>query len=808
MLTEKGSNYILNDSDYEELLLNVKSEAIFAELIKIAMKKAYDTNINIETNNPIKFHTEKMGDDFLKAKRQDLQYLVTDYLFLYLSSIFLNYFAKNKCLTDPSTDGIISILKILQILSKQEYRLNLQKKGKDGNPWFFEPGKITMILLVLFEETDAVIEVRKEKGKKLGSKKKKKDMILYVLNPSLDNSIAFSHNLPRIIPPLKAESTKCIHEWVTPVKRGHHNIQVSDEAIKVLNIAQKKEFVVNEKFLRLLIEVNGRRESATEFTTTHAFEKKSGEYFDWINSVWGNALDITLFRTIYRACAFRISDRKDLHRKVLKICGISRLENYANNWINEVRAELSSMRSTRQLLLTSIDIGKIFKGYPLYYGTSLDFRLRMYPLQYLLSRTSGYLKNMLQESVARPVSAVGMRNMLTAYYSPDPSLLEKFNDTGVKKTFKGMKEFFDKNKLDLSENPLYFEMLQGEIEDIYKSSDKKSAIQLEIDQVGSGPTLIALVTQNAVLAEKCNLLGGPFTCIYSYILEKAVPHLEKLLEKGNIKTLNRDSKAYELLTTNRKAQKYALMCFFYNEKHLSRTDRWKENYLETYGSTVSDEEYELLKVFSNSYGKFMDDCFPKITQQLDILNQASQVVISQDLPVRIKTLDDCIIKWDFDHVKEYKRNYYNPVSGKHDQYKVHVRVSEKSKETQRSRKSKHKTSFRPNFIHSLDACLMRKFLMECYKKTGKKINHLHDCVMLHPNDVDIFYEIVSDVYCSPYMKTLANDLIFEVMKQDVRGPELAEIQKLQEQFNSNMDDFSLKKEVFVPRNCYRYEGTK
>lgn len=52
----------------------------------------------------------------------------------------------------------------------------------------------------------------------------------------------------------------------------------------------------------------------------------------------------------------------------------------------------------RQLLHTSIEISELYKDYPLYYGTLLDFRLRMYPLQYLMSRTTEYLKNLLEES--------------------------------------------------------------------------------------------------------------------------------------------------------------------------------------------------------------------------------------------------------------------------------------------------------------------------------------------------------------------------------------------------------------------------
>ena len=80
--------------------------------------------------------------------------------------------------------------------------------------------------------------------------------------------------------------------------------------------------------------------------------------------------------------------------------------------------------------------------------------------------------------------------------------------------------------------------------------------------------------------------------------------------------------------------------------------------------------------------------------------------------------------------------------------------------------------------------------------------------MIHPNDVDIFYDIVSEVYCDPKMKTLAVDLFFSRLKQDVVGEPLEQIIKLEQKFCENMDSFNLSFETFDPRKCYRYEGTK
>lgn len=80
--------------------------------------------------------------------------------------------------------------------------------------------------------------------------------------------------------------------------------------------------------------------------------------------------------------------------------------------------------------------------------------------------------------------------------------------------------------------------------------------------------------------------------------------------------------------------------------------------------------------------------------------------------------------------------------------------------------------------------------------------------MLHPNDVDMFYDIVKEIYCSPFMKTLAKDLVFSRMKKDLVGKPYQRIEKLEKEFLSNMDEITLTPDTFDPRKCYRYEGAK
>ena len=796
ILNEDGIYLKLSKEDYNLLVLQIDSAFLFKELVKISMKKAYDTNINIKHNNPNNFHKKELDTNFLHAKRTDLQYSLTSYLNLYLANILLNYLSTKNTgyLKVNNTEHIIKSLKYLHSSFKYKKILPFCVT-KDA--WFGETSKLAMVLLSLFQETDVI-----KSTYKLNSNKLKKNHIIYVFDHKLDNSISFTHNIPRITPPLKGDTEENIEDWVAQIKEGISNVQVSTEASEALNIAQRKEFVVNTKFTELLKTVDETRESVKEFTTQKEFEKKKEELKAWSESSWGNTLNLILYKITRRAVTLRRVEKQGLHTLVAQLCGMKSVECYANATKNRKRYDLVRMRSSRQLLLTSLDIGDIFQGFPLYYGTRLDFRLRMYPLEYLLSRTSGYLKNILEESVQRRTTAKGFKNMLEAYYSPEPDILKKFKESKAR-TFGQLSSFFESNLLDISKLPLYFELLQTEITHIQNKKDRKSAIQLEIDQVGSGPTLIALVTKNKVLAEKCNLLGGPFCCIYSYLLEKSVLFIQE-----KIPDINKSSKAFELVTTNRKAQKYALMCFFYNEQHLNRTKRWLDMYEETYDIAASREEYNFLSDFSVLYEDFMEYVFPNLLRQLQILNDASSILINQDLPIKIETLDKCILSWDFDHSKQLKKNYYNPVSGTHDQYKLNIKVQDPTKSSIRTRNSKHRLSFRPNFIHSIDASIMRMFIHKFYKQTGKKINHLHDCVMIHPNDVDIFYNIVTEVYCNPFMNTLAQDLMFSRMKQDIVGKPLEKMLKLESEFVSNMDDFELKPDTFDPRKCYRYEGAK
>ena len=58
----------------------------------------------------------------------------------------------------------------------------------------------------------------------------------------------------------------------------------------------------------------------------------------------------------------------------------------------------------------------------------------MYPLQYLFSRTTGYLKNLLEE-IKKKLTKFGVKNMLEVYYAPDKITSLKFKNFLINKIF-------------------------------------------------------------------------------------------------------------------------------------------------------------------------------------------------------------------------------------------------------------------------------------------------------------------------------------------------------------------------------------
>ena len=213
ILSEKGKSFQYSNQELHNLVEEIPPVFLFQNFVKISMKKAYDTNVNVENNNPTYFYNKYLDSNFLKAKKTDIRYPAIKYVNIYLTSYLMKDLVTRDFLVGRDVDFIIEVLKVFEGIYKTEASLQLYKKG--NNIWYLLSLDITEILFSMFESTDVVKSRQIEKIK--GTNKTNQ---VYVFNHKLDNSIAFSKNLPRIVPPVKAETSECVSEWVAPVKKG------------------------------------------------------------------------------------------------------------------------------------------------------------------------------------------------------------------------------------------------------------------------------------------------------------------------------------------------------------------------------------------------------------------------------------------------------------------------------------------------------------------------------------------------------------------------------------------------------------
>ena len=348
-------------------------------------------------------------------------------------------------------------------------------------------------------------------------------------------------------------------------------------------------------------------------------------------------------------------------------------------------------------------------------------------------------------------------------------------------------------------------MLEIELEKIFMvDGPAKTAVSLEIDQVGSGPMIVAILTGNCGLAEKCNLLGSANGDIYKYMMAESVDFVHQNLSPGQ--SPKETKEVLNLLGTSRKLHKAAFMCYLYNQKHLNRLKGFSEVFGAEKKRDPTTPEYELFKFFAINYEKFIERIFPKLNSQLSLLEEAMVALVEQDTGVEITTLDGCILRYDFTSTETVTRSCWNPITNKASKFSMNRHSRDQTAVSRRRRLAKHKTSFRANIVHSIDGAIMRSFILEFFKKTKQRINHLHDCVMVHPNDVDTMFDVIRDVYCCSKMKHLAEDLIFARFKHNSTGKAKAKILAIESDFLSNMGSLGyLSHSTFDSRKHYKFE---
>jgi hypothetical protein len=824
--------------DYTFLIIkHLDIDSLFCLIIKTCMKKATDRLYSNAYFRSKSFNTEILKEPFLFVTREDLLYELKNSFFIMLVNLLLEYFKLKK--------NIYFSISI-QDLNRYTATKNVDNLSLIENAeWYLCMVDTIMTIISTFKLSGVFLSEHYV----LKKRHSLKENVVYGLPNKITHTIPLSSHLPLIMKPADLKNNAEILEITAKMNQGVIDLKFSKQAMKALNLSHKKKFRVNTLYREILYEMHEESSWQDQGLFILPQQKSYTTRLEYINCVdefrefAQNSGITSLQRHIHKRVLLHIKTQKkpDLGSKHLfyiilnKICGITAVESRTHSHLHHLIKKLQEIKNERQLLLTSLTISKILEGFPLFYSNKLDFRTRMYPWQYLISRTSGNLKHLLMDFKGERLNKNGFIYLLKAYFTLDSKILEKFELFLLDKQFvhsknflKNMESFFIENYIflmSINKELPYFMLLKFQIEKIFsKGFNQKVHLNVEIDQNASGIVFLALLLKNKALASRCNLLSKDkqdvYTfvnqCVKSFILGKTYTKInyvtdidakENTLHNNKIDfvlTEENGSKIFEFFQ-QRKPTKYALMCYCYNQEHRSRTEYWTDLWLSLFQQKPNDMEYAVLSSLSLNYHDFINSIFPGIHKQLTIINNVLKIIIEKGYKPKIKTLDGCVIKWDYFQVKSIVRSVYNPSTMHHESFRINVTKLDENNKTM-SEKTKHLKSFLPHLIHSIDAAIMRLIIMGIYKKNGYIINHLHDCVILHPNYIDSFQEVITEIYTSEQILHLAKNLLFDPIKSDLDASTLEKIEELEKEFFDNVDSFEINKDIFKPFNMYSFEN--
>ena len=850
----------LTDDDFNQIIEHyINVSWIFGDLVRLAVKKSHD-NLFSSKQKVSKSFNLPINDSALSVSRHVLVNNYANILALYLMNATFNYLEQNQGL---NYDYVTIDRELTRFLRSKQHVFNTRIAKKKDPDFFWGVHMNNVFTIVRFLEQSRLFQqITKDYSRKSSTYKSLKSEIRYVLPVELENAAISFTEFPRIHKPRKIK-LEDIDDLIKPLVFGEASVSKSARLQKTLNISQSKKYRINPRYYELLKEFffniphDNFRSKIEELIAAKAISLP----FPSIRTLKEQEIRVSNLSDIGLCGAFRKffmhrikrdflgSSVESYNTRQLKsICGGSSLQTEIGNAISEARKKFLQFQLSRRFALTILKLAEILMGFPLYITDTLCSRLRFYPQQPLISRTSGDFKHLLQDYTETKLTISGLVSLLRSYYAPSPELASKFEaflTSSSKKSYLSLYDFFEKTPLDFAKtkNILYFSLLHMEIN--HAKQTGKTAVNVEIDQNASGVTLLAYFLRNKKLAEICGLIPdkngkyytkGP----YIYCMTHFPAFYEKHMETRNLK-------AFEFILTHRKLHKYALMCFCYSQTYSGRIDDFRDAWEEQFGEEPTKEEAAVLSEFAGKYSDFQDFLFPGLKRQIGIIKEIVALSVDQKGELSVRAPEGEVLTWMFYKHKSFVRTSIDPFSREERRYRLYSGVvdenqpddnaneniysnesaADESEESYSNKVSEEEASayktqtgkvrlkpdrqeFQKNtlsyIIHCVDAAVMRFFIFNLEAKYGIIISHLHDCIILHPNYVDNFYDEVKLLYESDQMYDMVNTIFFDQIRSYLTPENQVILDEKKAEFFNNTECFRSSLAGLDPRVLYSPES--
>lgn len=805
---------------WEDVALSITADQLFDGLIKLTVKLAHE--------NLFKGETSKKHDLKLIVSYQQMLNGFSDTLLFVIMSEFLN---------KPEVAKLgIRVIEELFILSG---RFLLQRKAlyiNNKEEWSGHLQNAAAILNI-FVTSGVFIVVLKDRDR-VSNKETKK----FVLPEKLAITTVSPFKFPNLVKPRKLTSED-INGLIKPLSFGTGYVSRSKTLLEPLNLSRQKKYRVNKQFLEIvknsLLLPAGHQDKSflddpnTKIDFGYPTQHDSASLTEEIDALDDVILKDYLSIAVYyqwKALALGKGHVILKDSELLNLSGLTAVERYCYRQKVYFRERRIKTDVDRKLLISRVRLAEILTDLPIYVTDTLCIRLRMYPREFWLSRVAGSLKHLLKDYSETRLTLTGLRWLLIAYYHADGVLLDRFKDYLKNASFSKKDEravlyqFFDKNPLIFHniKEPLYFQNLHVELLKLRSQVTMKTGVAVEIDQSASALTFLSCVLRDAEMARVSGLLAGGPEDPYLWLGDKFAEFTDVYEEY----VFKEEQITFEFLRSNRKIHKYAIMCFCYNQTAFGRMKEFDERWFEEKGYFPTGGDREALYKFAGCYPNFIEFVFPGITRKLEILTEVISIVCDQTNHITLRTLDDEVFSFGFYETISKPKKFYDPISKDYVSFRAKTFRDQKPEikeemllgDFQSSKGEAEFPSYRLDkrsikvkllsyLIHSIDSCVLRKILREVHKRTKYTPNHLHDCVIIHPNYVDEFYSIVSDIFKDKVLHNFAENCVFTPCFDSVDGESKLVLKELFAEFKSLGEDYRerLDREL-EPKKLYKFEG--
>lgn len=827
---------------------SLEARRIFNDLSRISIKRAHEKLLNYNRkeaykDNVLSIDKDKLAHDFRLSFAVEIIYAI------------MNFGEKNH-LINPDVADVIS-RDIQASIYYKSLLTSIMAKDSDS---YLKYSDLTHAVFNMFVSSGFFTQIVQSTTDN-NSKGKPMTTVQLVLPDRLTIEVQRPFKFPNIVRP-KLLKKQDIDYLVKPLINGKGDLTKSDNLVTALNISRSKPHKVNNLLLRLCHELFRVQTLPSDY-------RNSYELADWLtqgdidlktphhDTIWSKQREYDKLKRIndlteislkiVNAVSVQLSKQFSVAIKfsdILQSCGITKVERQLYLVTKQLDTTIASDLIDSKYLQSRLFLATYLRSFPIYITDTLCIRLRKYPREHWLSRTAGEFKHLLENFQSRKLTLKGFQNLLTAYYQANPDKLELYNQfirestISKKNGMATLSKYFQNNPLDFTQikKPMYFLNLHLALLKAI-NENYETAVNVEVDQNASALVILSLVLRSKSMAKSSNVLGGDIKVSpYDFIKSKAKEFFDTIGIKIILgdKSNEEQCKAYlednhdviEFICNSRNLHKYAIMCFCYNQTATGRMEDFAEEWINELGYLPNGRQRKALNSFATCYPDFVEFVYPNTQRKLNILKDVIEIVCQEAPKISIRTLDGEVINWAFYATKTQKRKYYDVVDKKHKSY--HADVLKERKKTNSPNDNKEdvikistddsdfpenlqldssgmKRRFLSYLIHSIDASILRRIINKMKKEHKSSINHLHDCVILHPNDLDSLYTVIKEIYSTSDLYNIVEFGVFNQIESSLSPEGKERLTGLKTEFFSLTDDFESELKNINPLHMYSLE---